>query len=105
MVRRFTEFPDPSVRQISSVLSLFALNTPVVYKRPRTRTSILTLSVGFASLEQGKFNEVFAKLFILVPTLKRLFPDNENPNQIDRNIWNHQDSAPLHVSVKVQMDW
>lgn len=38
----------------------------------------------------------------LVPTLKRLFPDNDNPNQIDRNIWYQQDGAPPHFAVEVR---
>lgn len=38
----------------------------------------------------------------LVPTLKRLFPDNDNPDQIDRNIWYQQDGAPPHFAVEVR---
>ncbi|KAJ8932570.1 hypothetical protein NQ318_007619 [Aromia moschata] len=36
---------------------------------------------------------------VLVPELRMLFPDDDNPNEIDRNIWFQQDGAIPHFSL------
>ncbi|MBZ5796646.1 hypothetical protein K8353_42015, partial [Burkholderia contaminans] len=38
----------------------------------------------------------------LVPELRMLFPDDENHNEIDRNIWFQQDGATPHFSLEVR---
>lgn len=38
----------------------------------------------------------------LVPTLTRLFPDADNPNEIDKDIWYQQDGAPPHYNREVR---
>lgn len=38
----------------------------------------------------------------LVPELRILFPDDDNPNEIDRNIWYQQDGAAPHFALEVR---
>lgn len=38
----------------------------------------------------------------LVPALKRLYPDDHNPSEIDQNLWFQQDGAPPHFAHQVR---
>lgn len=44
-----------------------------------------------------RYLRVFAKF-----TQNRLYPDNHNPNQIDKNIWYHQDGSSSHFTDEVR---
>ncbi|KAJ8949639.1 hypothetical protein NQ318_010055, partial [Aromia moschata] len=41
----------------------------------------------------------------LVPELRMLFPDDDNSNEIDRNIWFQQDGATPHFSLEINCRW